>query len=112
MSDSWRIVYSEHAANDLRDIFEYIAFSLLEPGIAKKLTRRIIDAVSKLNQMPLRHHLYDKEPWRGRGLRVLPVGSYLVFYLPVESQKTVAIVRIMYGGRDDGEQLGQPDTNE
>ena len=37
--NSWEVVYTEHAENDLRDIFEYIAFSLLEPEIAKKLTR-------------------------------------------------------------------------
>ncbi len=103
--NDWTVVYSEHAENDLRGIYEYIAFSLLEPGIARNQTRRIMDAAAKLSLMPLHHRLYEKEPWHSKGLRVLPVDNYLVFYLPVEAQKTVVVVRIMYGGRNVGEQL-------
>jgi toxin ParE1/3/4 len=35
-----------------------------------------------------------------KGLRVLPVDNYLVFYLPDESNNIVSVIRIMYGGRD------------
>lgn len=31
----WKVVYTEQAERDLRSIFEYIAFSLLEPEVAK-----------------------------------------------------------------------------
>lgn len=69
-----------------------------------------MDAVAKLNQLPLRHRLYEKDPWHSKGLRVLPVDNYLVFYLPVEAQKIVVVVRIMYGGRNIEEQLLRTDT--
>ncbi|WP_018084325.1 type II toxin-antitoxin system RelE/ParE family toxin [Desulfurispora thermophila] len=98
--NTWKVVYTEQAENDLRGIYEYIAFSLLEPEIAKRQTKRIIEATAKLNEMPFRCRLYEKEPWRSKGLRVLPVDNYLVFYLPVEERQTVAIIRIMYGGRN------------
>lgn len=101
----WKVVYTEQAERDLRSIFEYIAFSLLEPEIAKNQTRRIMDAIVKLNKMPLRYPLYEKEPWHSKGLRVLPVDNYLVFYVPVETKTTVAVIRIMYGRRDIEEQL-------
>ncbi|SHI17573.1 toxin ParE1/3/4 [Sporobacter termitidis DSM 10068] len=107
-----KVVYSEQAEKDLREIYEYIALTLLEPDIAKGQARRIMDAVVKLHHMPLRHQLYEKEPWRSKGLRVLPVDNYLVFYLPVEKQKTVAVVRIMYGGRNVEEQLLRTDTDK
>lgn len=107
----WEVVYTEQAARDLRGIHEYIAFSLLEPEIAKNQTRRILDAAAKLNEMPMRCPLYEKEPWHSKGLRVLPVDHYLVFYLPIEPSKTVAIIRIMYGGRNLEEQLKQTDIN-
>lgn len=97
---AWKVIYTEQAENDLRGIYEYIAFSLLEPEIAKRQTKRIMEAAAKLNEMPFRCRLYEKEPWRGKGLRVLPVDNYLVFYLPVEDKETVAIIRIMYGGRN------------
>jgi toxin ParE1/3/4 len=59
------------------------------------------------NDLPFRYRLYEKEPWRGKGLRVLPVDNYLVFYLPIEDQRTVAIIRIMYGRRDIEKQLSK-----
>lgn len=104
---SWAVAYTEHAERDLRDIYEYIAFSLLEPDIARRQARRIMDAVAKLSELPYCFHLYDKEPWHGKGLRVLPVDNYLAFYLPVETRQTVIVIRIMYGGRDIDTQLRQ-----
>ncbi|MEA4923808.1 MAG: type II toxin-antitoxin system RelE/ParE family toxin [Syntrophomonadaceae bacterium] len=106
----WMVVYTEQAEHDLRNIFEYIAFSLLEPEIAKNQLRRIMDAIAKLNEMPLRYHIYEKEPWHSKGLRVLPIDNYLIFYLPREAKTMVAIIRIMYGGRDIGEHLRQTEA--
>lgn len=37
----------------------------------------------------------------------LPVDNYLILYLLEESQNTVNIVRIMYGGRDVYRQLSE-----
>jgi len=101
----WEVTYSEQAELDLRGIFEYIALSLLEPEVAKRQTVRILEAIQKLNALPMRFRLYDKEPWHSRGLRVLPVDNYSVFYLLTKKQRTVLIVRIMYGGRNIEEQL-------
>jgi toxin ParE1/3/4 len=106
----WKVVYTEQAERDLRSIFEYIAFSLREPEVAKNQSRRIVDMAAKLNQMPLRYPLYSKEPWQSKGLRVLSVDNYLAFYLPVETKTTVAIIRIIYGGRDIEEQLRQTEA--
>jgi hypothetical protein len=52
---------------------------LLEPVTAANQTNRIMDVADSLDHMPLRHLLYDKEPWRSRGLRVMPVANYLAF---------------------------------
>jgi len=109
--NTWQVVYSEQAELDLRCIYEYIAFTLLVPKVAGKQTRRIMDGVAKLNQLPLRYQLYKKEPWRSKGLRVLPIDNYLVFYLPVESQKTAAVIRIMCGGRNIEEQLNRTEVD-
>jgi toxin ParE1/3/4 len=96
----WKVNYTEDAEQDLQSIFDYISDVLLEPVTAANQTNRIMDAADSLDHMPLRYRLYDKEPWRSRGLRVMPVDNYLVFYLPDETKKIVAIIRIMYGGRD------------
>ena len=50
--------------------------------------------------MPERNPLYEKEPWRGRGLRKLIVDNFVAFYLPVEKSGHVLVVTVMYGKRD------------
>jgi len=105
---NWEVIYTEDAEQDLQDIYEYISDVLLEPKIAQGQINRIMDSIESLDNLPLRHHLYNNEPWRTKGLRVMPVDNYLVFYLPNESRGNVAIVRIMYGGRNVEEHLSEP----
>ncbi|MCM1113305.1 MAG: type II toxin-antitoxin system RelE/ParE family toxin [Muribaculum sp.] len=104
---SWDIEYTAQARQDLRDIYEYIALELLAAETATGQTRRIMKMIRSLEEMPMRHQLYEEEPWHSRGIRVLPVDNYLILYLPEESQNTVNIVRIMYGGRDIQKQLSE-----
>jgi len=106
----WTVSYTEHAENDLRNIYEYIAFILLEPVVATKQTRRIMDAVANLDQLPLRFQIYDKAPWNSKGVRVLPVDNFLAFYLPVEKTNSVVVIRVMYGGRDIDTQVNLVDN--
>ena len=103
----FHVAYSAEARQDLRDIYEYIACELLVPETAAGQTEHIMKAIRSLEQMPMRHRLYEEEPWHSQGLRVLPVDNYLVFYLPDENSATVNIIRIMYGGRDIDKQLNE-----
>lgn len=101
----YRIKYSESALDDLKSIYEYIAFELLVPDTAVNQVNRIMKAIKTLDEMPMRHKIYEEEPWQSQGLRFFPVDNYLVLYLPKEEQKTVNIVRIIYSGRDVTVQL-------
>lgn len=103
----FHVAYSAEARQDLRDIYEYIAYELLVSETAAGQTERIMKAIRSLEQMPMRHRLYEEEPWHSQGLRVLPVDNYLVFYLPDENSATVNIIPIMYGGRDIDKQLNE-----
>ena len=103
----WHVDYAEAARQDLWDILDYISNVLLEPVTAAEQVARIMDAADSLERMPMRHRLYDNEPWRSRGLRIMPVDNYVVLYLPNESKKIVTIIRVMYGRRDIDRQLNQ-----
>jgi toxin ParE1/3/4 len=96
----WNIFLTGHAEDDLRDIYEYIALTLLEPEIAKNLTRRITEQIAKLKDLPQSYAVYQKEPWGKRGLRRKNVGNYAILFVPVEGKRTVVVIRIVYGGRD------------
>ena len=96
---------SEQADNDLRGIFEYIAFELQAPENAAGQLYRLEEAISKLDHMPEKYRMYEREPWRSRGLRFFSVDNYLVFYIPDMETRLVTVIRVMYGGRDVDEEL-------
>ena len=73
------IQISEQADKDLREIYEYIAFELLNPISAAGQIDRLENAISKLDHMPERFRRYEREPWYNKGLRVFPVDNCLVF---------------------------------
>ncbi len=100
---SMRIVYTLRAQEDLKNIYEYIAFSLSEPDTAKAMYARLTKAVHSLEQMPGRNPLYKDEPWCSQGLRFLPVKKYLILY--TADADTVTVIRILYGGMDVSRQL-------
>ena len=102
---NWKIQYSASSRDDLRSIFDHIAFELLSPEYAAALIERILKAVRSLEDMPMRHSVYSEEPWKTKQVRFLPVDNYIIFYLPKDDTGTVNIIRIIYGGRDMKRQI-------
>ena len=93
----YEVELSEQADSDLRGIFEYISFELQ--------LDRLEEQILSLDTMPECYRKYEKEPWKSRGLRVLPVDNYVVLYIPDSDKKVVTILRVMYAGRDIDNQL-------
>ena len=102
---NYSIVLTETAQSDLSAIFGYIAMELQSVQNANAQLSRIERAIASLDQMPERYRVYDRKNWRGRNMRVMPVGNYLVFYVPTHDDLTVTVMRVMYGGRDIDGQL-------
>lgn len=103
----YEVVTTAQAVADLRAIFEYMAYELLAGENAVKQLDRLEEAILSLDEMPERFRLYEKEPWNGRNLHIMPVDNYLIFYIPQESEKIVTIIRVLYGRRDIDAQLKQ-----
>ena len=78
----YEVEVSEQADSDLRGIFEYIAFELQSPENASGQLDRLEEQILSLDTMPERYRKYEKEPWKSRGLRVLPLDNYVVLYIP------------------------------
>ena len=100
-----KIVYTNTARRDLREIYEYIAYTLLVPNTAKAISGTIMREVRSLESLPERNPLYQDEPWHSQGVRFLRVKNYLVFYTVNPDADTVSVARIMYGGRNISRQL-------
>lgn len=104
---NFQVNITRQAEDDLRGIFEYIAYELQSVQNAVGQLGRLEKAIFSLEQMPQRYRAYEKEPWHSRGLRVMPVDNYLVFYIPYLDTRNVEIIRVMYGGRDVDTQLNK-----
>lgn len=101
----YEVEISGQAETDLREIYEYIAFELLAPDHASGQLDRLEAHIEMLGEFPEKFRRYEKEPWHGRGMRVMPVDHYLVFYISNEAAALVTVIRVMYAGRDADAQL-------
>ena len=90
---NYEVKLSEQADSDLRGIFEYIAFELQSPENASGQLDRLEEQILSLDIMPERYRKYENEPWKSRGLRVLPVDNYVIFYIPDSIRMTIAAFR-------------------
>ncbi len=100
MSDTYSVIYSTEAKNDIKDIYSYIAFELLVPSTAESQVNRIRKTIRSLDFMPSRNPIVDWEPWKSMGIHKIPVDNFVVFYMVDSTSWTVTIIRIIYSGRD------------
>ena len=88
-----RVIRSPTAGADAREIWAYIAKD--NPDAAKRLMERFDRMFRSLSTQPLLgKNVQELSP----NLRFIPIGSYLIFYRPVEDG--VEIVRLLHGARD------------
>lgn len=64
MSDTYQVVYSSEALNDIRKIYSYIAYELQVPDTALNQVNRIRKEIRSLDFMPMRYSIVDWEPWK------------------------------------------------
>ena len=106
-------VRSTKQANDhVLEYAEYIQNVLLNPQAARKFVNDIRMAVKGLNQMPQRNPLTCEEPWRSMDIRKMEVRGYIVYYWIDEENKVVHVTGVVYGKRDQIEQLANIDCEQ
>ncbi len=101
------VILTEQAEVDLRGIFEYIAFELLAPENAAGQLERIENRILSLADYPEKFRLYEREPWKSRNTRVVPVDNFVIFYIHDNDKAIVNVIRVMYSGRDVDKQLDE-----
>jgi len=88
-----RITRRPLALQDLDEIWDYIAVD--NPDAADRFVEAIAEKCHLLAKFPKIGTLCES---LHLGLRYLPVGKYLLFYLPIEDG--VEVVRVLHGARD------------
>ena len=98
--EKYKLILRHIALNDLQEIYEHIAHNLNETEVAEKIHGSIVEAISSLSELPLRHQVIDVEPYRTVGYRMLHIRSYVIFYIVDQEKSAVHIVRILYNRRE------------
>lgn len=96
--NQYNIRYSKEAKQDLINIKKYIKYNLQEPNIANKLITKIKKEIGKLAVDAKIYNIIDDDFIKKLEIRKIIVDNYIVFYRI--KNKTIEIVRIMYGRRN------------
>ncbi|MDR2568899.1 MAG: type II toxin-antitoxin system RelE/ParE family toxin [Oscillospiraceae bacterium] len=97
--DKYKVTMSDRALRDLDGIYEYIAKTLIEPGIALNLIDEIETGVLSLDTIPHRCSERKVGAYANRGYRQLFVKNYTILFRIDERKKTVVVVTVSYSSR-------------
>lgn len=100
MNETYSVIYSPKAKDDLIELYSYIAFDLQVPDIAEGQVNRIRKTIRSLDFMPSRYITVEWEPWKSMRMHQVPVDNFVVYYVVNDDSRTVTVIRIFYGGRD------------
>lgn len=105
--DSYKIIITPDAEEDLFELRNYIADVLLARDTARNYIRTIRKEIGSLSEMPARYKPVDDEPWHSRGIRRIMANNFFVYYRIDEDRKQVFVLNVIYARRDQLRMLEQ-----
>jgi len=96
----YRIVRTDKADEQLRDIVFYIAEDAGDIDIALNYLDKVEKAINQLEDFPMAGSIPRYSILRKQGYRILVVERHLVFYKVDEAVKTVIIFAVVDGRRE------------
>lgn len=109
MPEKYIVKLTQQAEENLREIADYIRFTLQAPGTAAKMLDILAEEIFSLDHFPYRAPLTKEEPWHSQSVHALPVKNFLVYFWVDEAAKKVQVMGIVYGRRDQRHQLSNLD---
>ena len=100
MLRNYNVVLTRRAKDDIIDVGDYIAYTLLEPGTAYKFVTGLRKAIDGLKMFPDRFGLVDDVVLSSQQIRCMPYKNYYVFYQVIEAMDTVLVLRVGYNRRN------------
>jgi len=92
----YAVEITPEAEADLDNIWGYIAYELEAGESAYKIVDDLYAEIAKLDAMPKRYRVINREPWKSRGVRFMFVDNYRVHYVVDDKTNTVTVLRVMY----------------
>ena len=105
--NSYKIIITPDAEEDLFELRNYIADVLLARDTARNYIRTIRKEIGSLSELPARYMPVDDEPWHSRGIRRIMANNFFVYYRIDEDRKQVFVLNVIYARRDQLRMLEQ-----
>ena len=109
MPEKYTVKLTRQAEEQLREIVDYIRFTLQAPNTASKMLDALAEEIYSLDQFPYRAPLTEEEPWHSQGVHRIAVKNFLIYFWVDEAQKNVQVTGIIYGRREQRHQLSNLD---
>ena len=105
MDNIYEVRISKQAERQLKEIIQYISYTLQAPGTAETMLDLLERGILSLSSFPNRIPLTQDEPWHSQGIHKMVVKNYLVYFWVDENNQTVHIIAVVYGRRDQKQLL-------
>ena len=96
----FRADITETAKNDIIEAAEYIDYVLKNPQAADNLMEAIEKEIDSLTVFPERYAVLDDSVLSSFNVRFVRVKDYLAFYVIMEDERLVVILRFLHMRRD------------
>jgi toxin ParE1/3/4 len=106
---NYEVKVTRQAHGQMREIALYIANECCAPEAAQNLLDKLEESMNALAEMPKRHSLVDKEPWRSEGVRKVIVKNFLIYFWVDEENMKVQVIAVIYEKRDQLARLAEID---
>ena len=110
MAKKYTVELTSLAQEQVVRIAQYVSDELKAPNAASLLVDKLEAEISKLETMPERIVLVDREPWRSKGVHKFIIDDYIAYFIIMEPRDVVRVIAIVVGRMDQIKQLEKTDV--
>lgn len=103
----YEVKITPYALRQMQEIVPYISAALQSPENAVHWLDTIEREMASLSSMPARIPLTEEEPWHSQGIHKMVVKNFLVYFWIDDDNLCVWVTAVVYGKRDQRQQLEQ-----
>ena len=96
----YKVIFTNDAIIELKDIFNYISQILYSPNTAKELMAKIDESIENLRYMPNAYKVIKKNNGLNLDYRKIIIKNYSIIYTINEEKKQIYIAHIYHSKRD------------
>lgn len=100
MSSNYQYHFTKKAETDLDEILFYISIELSNPDAAASFLKDLQTVLTSICSVPKIGRIVENEFLPDKEIRKSLVGNYVLYYLPDTEEKSIYVLRILYGRRN------------